>query len=446
MMNIHNINGVIRTDKGKIFFYAEDFKFTFMRDDSSIDKDTIMADENGYIWGNTFDGKTIAIYAQKDVEIEKTRVLITWNYIVSKNNIDRNYMQSFMGLRFKNGVIKTIYPCNALHEDFKKSKDNELVYCIKKDCKEYTFEQGGDLILWSFFSGINKTMSIYEGNSLRNSDSFLDVIFDKEQSYDVFRDYYGYVRDLCSFLTFRDNVTFEKIYLLRGSTYNNREEYAECFVKNLNGIEQRSVMDIIPIRRVDNTVFKNIILNILRFDDKDYKGLPLFIAPQDDRDAEIMNLGKIRNICSALEMELDLGGVNIESSDEMKNLLSSVKKIIKDHRNGSQPLSDKTYDYIFGNIAHWNQPLAERAWDAWKQHEVEMDKFTDKYDLKVTQEMIQEFVKTRNNITHNGFVRISDDVCNTAFCLLGLIYSCTLTRLGMKSEEIQYIMGRKLFV
>ena len=55
-------------------------------------------------------------------------------------------------------------------------------------------------------------MSIYEGNSLRNSDSFLDVIFDKEQSYDVFRDYYGYVRDLCSFLTFRDNVTFEKIY------------------------------------------------------------------------------------------------------------------------------------------------------------------------------------------------------------------------------------------
>ena len=212
----------------------------------------------------------------------------------------------------------------------------------------------------------------------------------------------------------------------------------------MNPVSPRNVLDIIPIRYVDDTVFVNIMLNIIKAD-KEHKGLPLFITPKDEIDAKTMDVGKIRNICSALEMELDLGGVRLETNPQIKKLIDSVKKVIKEHREGENKLSDKTYDNIGGNISHWNQPLVERACRAWEQHEAILLPLINKYDIEITQEKIYKFVKARNDITHNGFTGLNEEVANTAFALMGLIYCCTLTRLKMKPEEIRYIMDKRLF-
>ena len=185
-------------------------------------------------------------------------------------------------------------------------------------------------------------------------------------------------------------------------------------------------------------------MNILK-QDKNHKGLPIFITPKDDRDAKIMDVGKIRNICSALEMELDLGGVRLKSGSNMKVLIETVKKDVKEHRDGKEPLSSKAYDYIFGNISYWDQPLAERAYNAWKQHEDKMQPLLSLYGIDIDQEKIEAFVKARNNITHNGFTGIGEDVANTAFVLMGLVYCCTLTRIKMPMELIKDVMGRRLF-
>ena len=173
--------------------------------------------------------------------------------------------------------------------------------------------------------------------------------------------------------------------------------------------------------------------------------MPISIAPQDDADARMVNVEKIRNICSALEMELDLEGVRLSANDEMKKLTNLVKEIVKEHRKGNSPLSDKMYDYIFSNISYWSQPLAERAWEAWSQHEDEMKPFLRRYGISIERDNIQTFVKARNNITHNGFMGISDDVSTTAFVLMGLVYCCALKRMGMEPIEIKNVMGRRLF-
>ena len=185
-------------------------------------------------------------------------------------------------------------------------------------------------------------------------------------------------------------------------------------------------------------------MNILK-QDKKHKGLPIFIAPKDDRDAKIMDVDKIRNICSALEMELDLEGVRLKSSHSMSKLVEKVKKDVKEHRNGNQPLSSKEYDYIFGNISYWDQPLAERAYNAWKEHEDKMQPLLNLYRIDIIQEKIEKFVKARNNITHNGFTGIDEDVALTAFVLMGLVYCCALTRIKVSTELIKDIMDRSFF-
>ncbi|MCB5688667.1 hypothetical protein [Blautia wexlerae] len=446
IMNSKNavVTGIIKTDKGNVSFYGEDFKFTFMNADTK-EEIVIDADENGYIWGKTYEGKAIAIYAKQSIIIKGTRVLNTWNYIISRfAGISKESIISFKGIRFKNGVIRTIHPCNALHEDYEKSKDGILAYRVANDRKSYLINAGNETISWIFGSEINQRMSIEEGNSLSNGNALLDILFDNQQGYKTFYDWYGYVCDFCSFLTFRNNIFFEKIFLLRETPYNVNEAFAECYVKSEGEVSLRKFVNIIPITYIDDNMFNEMIMNILK-QDKNHKGLPIFITPKDDRDAKIMDVGKIRNICSALEMELDLGGVRLKSGSNMKVLIETVKKDVKEHRDGKEPLSSKAYDYIFGNISYWDQPLAERAYNAWKQHEDKMQPLLSLYGIDIDQEKIEAFVKARNNITHNGFTGIDEDVANTAFVLMGLVYCCTLTRIKMPMELIKDVMGRRLF-
>lgn len=438
------IAGIIETDKENIVFCAENFKFIFMRANFSRESIVIPIDENGYIWGRTYSGKTIAIYARENVELRNTRVLNTFNYIVSKNVIPKEYMQNFKGIRFKNGVIKTIYPCNASHQDMENNSTGTLIYHIEKDCMEYQFQHEKQSTTWRFYSIVQQSMSREEGDSLSNSDAVLDVIFKEKQRYNTFRDFYGYVSNVCSFLVFRERVSYEKVYLLRENGYVDYDIYAECYIKNPNIVPQRDVSDIIPIRYVDDTVFNNILLNILRVDKK-HKGLPLFIAPKDDMGAKVMDIGRIRNICSTMEMELDLGGIRLEENPKMKKLVDSVKTIIKEHREGEEKLPDRVYDNIGRNLSHWSQPVAVRMYQAWKQHEATLVHLLKRYSLEVTEESIFKFVKARNDITHEGFSEISEEVKDTAFALLGLIYCCTLTRLGVKTEIIEDILSKKLF-
>ncbi len=437
------VTGIINNGSEKIGFYGEGFKFVFMKIDNWNEKTILKADENGYIWGRTCEEKVIAIYAQKDLEIKNTLELNTWNYVISKNIISMDHMKAFNGIRFQNGAVKSIYPCNALHEDDKITKDDVVAFRIKNDYREFKTQTDGCQIRWGFHSGVRQTFSIDEGDVLKNTDAMLDIMFDDRQNYSALYNYYGYVCDLCAFLTFRSNVCFEKVYLLDQNEYDDRHIFAECFMKKPDIVSQRKGLQAIQIRSLDENVFKNLILNIIS-KDKLHRGLPLSVIPVDDDDVKKIDAGKIREICSSLEMELDAGGVHLKSNSEMDNLIQQVKTVIKEHRKGNTPLSEKIYSKIFNSISHWNQSLSERAVDAWKQHEDKMESLLRRCEFTITSKNIEDFVKARNNITHNGFVGISDEVAVTAFMLRALVYCCTLTRLGMDTRRIKDMMMRGL--
>lgn len=449
------ITGIIGTEQGDIVFFAVNFTFTFMATTLSNVEILLKTDDAGYIWGKTHDEKVIAIYSRQNITIRNKMVLHTWNYIVFKNrHTSKQSFQSFKSIRFENGAIKTIYPCNGLVYDTEMSQGNDLVYHIKKDCKKYKLAQDGQSINWIFSSMVQQSMSLGEGDALSNTTSLLDVIFDEEQQLSVFYDYYGYVCDLCSFLTFRKNITFEKVYLCHECIVDSKgtsvfQPYAECYIKKPEKVSERKLVDIIHMQYIDEAVFKNIFNSVIEKKKEHkkgekYKGLPLSIAPEDDSDVYKMDIGRIKNICSDLEMELDLEGVKLPVNEDLKILIKWIKKVVNHHKKDKHSLTEREYGYIYGNMSYWKQPLIERVWIAWQQHKDEMTPFLEKYDISITEENIQAFVASRNNATHNGFAGISDEVCSTAFALMGLIYCCALTRLGMQSDIIKRIMEKAL--
>lgn len=450
--NTHSVTGIIKKDKENIAFAGEDFKFVFMKTDLLGDEIVLKADESGYIWGTTHGEATIGIYSGTDINIKSTHILNTWNYIVSKNWLPLEHMW-FDGIRFENGSIKDIYPCNALHEIRDEESPNLFTYKMDKDSRIFEFASNEYVTKWKFYSLVTQKKSVTEGDSISNSNSILDIEFDKPQSFSSLLNYYNQVCDLCSFLTFRNSVSFEKISLLKRNQEKINVAFAECYMKEPDVISHRKWLNIIQVRSLEETVFENILKNMAKMDDE-HKGLPLLIIPKDDRDAHTMDIDKIRHICSALEMELDLQGVRLEKSPEIDGLIKEVKKLVKEYRKEQNKLLDgqesqeknnmrkKMYDNIFGSIAHWDQPLANRVCKVWDQYISELEPFLKRYDIPITHENIEGFVKARNNITHNGSTGVSDEVANTAFALMGLIYCCALTRLGVDSKAITDIMTR----
>lgn len=449
--NTHNVTGIIKTDKENIAFASEDFRFVFMKTDFLGDEIVLKADKSGYIWGTTHENTTIAIYSGTDINIKSTRILNTWNYIVTKNLLPVEHMR-FDGIRFENGSIKDIYPCNALHEIRDEKKPNLFIYEMDKDSRIFELVSNGYETKWKFYSLVKQKKSVTEGDSISNADSILDIEFNVPQNFSSLLDYYNQVCDFCSFLTFRNSVSFEKISLFKRIKRNQEKTnvaFAECYMKAPDVISPRKWLNIIQVHNLEETVFENILKNAAKVDKK-YKGLPLLIIPKDDRDAHTIDIGKIRHICSTLEMELNLEGVRLEKSPEIVDLIEEVKEMVQKYKKEQDKLRDvqeskksnKMYDSIFGSIAHWDQPLANRVCMAWDQHISELGPFLRRYDIPITHESIEGFVKARNNITHNGSTGVSDEVANTAFALMGLIYCCALTRLGMDSKAITDIMTR----
>ena len=54
------------------------------------------------------------------------------------------------------------------------------------------------------------------------------------------------------------------MHLLFEGQQDSREICADCYVKSPNNFSQRNIRQVIDIHRVDDTVFKNILKNIVR--------------------------------------------------------------------------------------------------------------------------------------------------------------------------------------
>ncbi len=70
---------------------------------------------------------------------------------------------------------------------------------------------------------------------------------------------------------------------------------------------------------------------------------------------------KIRNICTALECEAMLQKLSAEDNPDFKDLMESVKDMVKAHKESTNALPPKAYDLINSSISHWDFAAADKV-------------------------------------------------------------------------------------
>ena len=436
------VSGLIISREHRFAFSLQNFRVTIFCIENDKTKIVIEPDDNGYIWGKTSDNRCIAIYVGERFGIVNTRVVNTWNYIISQHQIEKEEMNSFSGIRFVNGAVKTVFPCGAIEEKkeiekelIKQKKECLFVYGIIDDLLEFDSFDSISPVKWKYFSVVN------QGGIINNSDSHLEILFEKPRAIKSFYDYYGYVSTVHEFLVFRRNVYFEKVILFN-TIDDYQEELADCYVKPPESVENRDFYHSIYVRLADKDEFQNIIRNAISADEKK-EYLPSEIIPRDEKDFGIITGEKIWCLCSAIEKELDISGIHLTKTESMNELINQVKDVVKKHRKGNSPLPMKTYDRVFGSISHWNDSLSDRIEKVWEENFNELEPLFSFYGVEKEYIDIKKLVKKRNSITHEGFKEIDNQEFYTYLFLKGLLYSLTLKRIGMDSDKIKGIMERR---
>lgn len=452
------LTGTIKTGEEVVTFVCDDFKFTFVRagnDTKPIRLPlTINADSAGYIWGTTYDEKQIAIFTKQDLVIDHTRVLNTWNYIVFKVPVsDRNTI--FNGIRFFDGSIKSINPCHTLSRELdiedelhKKDQCQYYVFRAYASAKEIDLELGEDKTKWIFGNVVNSNLSADEGTSLKDGTSVLEIQFDDLRSLTTLYTYYGYVSTLASFMSYRVNVSFDRVTLVNRYESGITNDVADCYIKVIGNSVARKMMNSMSVHFLSENSFKNIVLNVAQVDKK-HKYLPVDFLPKDNQDFGVLTKDRLRHICSALEVELDLAKISASKDEELSTLIENVKNLIKANRDsGKTQIQSKTYDNMFNSISHWGDSVADRAIVACNKHMSEITPLLNLLQIKHSDEEIYNniarFINVRNKITHDGFNELDDNLAETAIILCALVYCMTMTRLGIEKEKIMDLMVRRL--
>lgn len=446
-MNIgkKEFSGRIIIDDFDILFTITDFEVTFLSPNFSGIYDNkgicIRPEENGFVFGETYDGNCIAIYIGEEIVLETVVKIETWIYILF-NGVDIvSSKKEFYGIGFCGGTINTLFPSSPLIRDFN-CDDNKIVLNKNlNDCLHFAMNTEHIKGNMSLFSQIVENYSFSKGTEIHNGDAHLELIFNDFIELKDFERIYSSIISLCQFMAFRENVGFDMVYLVGKDENIN----ATCYINEGENRTNKDAVRCITFKDLGESIV-NLLESILK-DTPDEPSYCVNFLPQNDMDVMFIDNTKLKNICSAIECEMNLAGINAASDENFAELIKDIKEIVKKHRDGEKPLENKkTYDFIFGDINHWNPALSDRIYETYLLYEKEIDSFLINFNHQITKEKIQEFANYRNTITHGSYKVADDNIFYTSVAIGALVYCCILKRIGVSESKIKELMERGILL
>ena len=240
-------------------------------------------------------------------------------------------------------------------------------------------------------------------------------------------------------MTFRYNIRFEKITLK--DKCNQFPEFmdsiAECYIH----YEYSQYTEKSSHRCLSFKTLGACVTNLLDSIVENKPNKPRFnigFIPENDKTATLITSIKIREICSALESEMELSKIQVQQETAFDNLVEKLKDIVKEDRDGIHSLTDpKSYDYILGTLRHLSGALADRIEKCFSEYQPLIGEY-------ISREDIDKLVQYRNTITHGNFMPLDNKLAETAFTLIKLVYCCILKRIGLTDKVIRELFKRQL--
>ncbi len=426
------ITGIIPSEEGNICFYADGYSFTLI--DSSIDplRSIEVLPKESFIWGKTRNGNDIAIYTglypaytYGDGRMESSA------YAIMASNTDSTENNSFWGIDFVGGTLNKVYKQFL----FRATLGN---YDQRRYIQKAVSIDGLTVTIIIDFG-------IVFGRSVNKNEEtvFVRMLFSEKQPLITVLRHYNVLKDLISFMMFRRNVGFDDIVLLSKTEgdhaeVNDYKPIGNVFIKKSDSLTEKRAFEGILFEEIESAL-PNFLTVLYNSKEREYLYADGFL-PFNDFTVLRMTDARIREICSAIECELGFIEQENNKDENLMALIKSVTAIVKEHREGDNPLPQKTYDNIFGSIAHWSAATSDRIIALYSQYKQIITHIRpNRFGYMVNDKAIEKFIQYRNDITHGKFRMLNEDVARTAFTMMGLVYCCVLKRIGLDEEQIMHL-------
>ena len=437
-----NLTGIIRCDNSSIIFSADtdNYCFDLLSDRIAGIYDSInpikIEPKNGHIFGTTHKREIIAISSgDEPIYVRTKKHIFPGAYFLSIGECKEDDLMYFDGISFYGGTINTVFYMGALKINSLFTGDS--VGEIKNDGRKYIVKLIDETILVEVSSGITINNGV-SNRAISNAEALITLKFSSPKKLDEAYIYYRNMIQLLSFMTYRKNVGFDKVCLLKNNEkLKEPVDFAEMHVKSDDKFEFKDTQINLSINVLGNDF--SVLMGLFFEKDENRKLPSLGFIPLNNKDFYYMSLQKLKEICAALEYELQLiDDINVKENETIKELSKEVKKYIKEYIKNNHPIPERSYNSIMTSVGRWSLSLKDLMFALRIKYEKEIEIFNNSKYI-IDDNAINDFVDTRNDSTHNGKIIISQKVADTAFCLAGVVYCCVLERIGVEREKITEI-------
>lgn len=425
MENTEKLYGIV-VGYENISFVLDGFQCIFFNTDPEPKAPTVIPQNQRFILGRTTGKKYVYMYSEQNLKIWHELILNTWGYFISSCP-DIN---TYKAICFKGGILNKLFYQSSI--GFEYSSDAERKVKYQDDSLTYPLSNKKIAGNISVYSTPHESMSLEKGESISTKGVNLELTFDEEKEIQSFPEIFGYMLNMCQFMAFRSNIRFEGISLKKKrDTYPEIiDSIAECCVRYDHTQDtNKRIHSCITFNTLGECV-TNLIDSIVNNTPRQPRFNIGFI-PENDENAAYITSMRIREICSALESEMTLAGIQVQQEEAFDALINKLKTIVTEDREGDHPLTDaKIYDNILGTLDHLSGALADRIEKCFLEYQPLMGEW-------ISRKEIDKLVKYRNTITHGSFMPLDNKLAETAFILMQLVYCCILKRIGMEDDAVK---------
>ncbi len=432
MENRIKLYGVVEGNE-KISFVLDGFECVFFHTAPAPNSFTLLPQRQGFILGRTAGKKYVYIYARQDLKIWHELTLHTWGYIAGSSP----HIQTYKVLCFKGGILNKLFYQSSVKLAYTGADETKVQY--RDDGLSYPFagkKWKGNV---SVYSTPLERMSAEKGDSISTGGVHLEIAFDEEKELQTFPELFGYVLNLCQFMAFRRNVSFEAVSFKREDDRfpEMTVSIADCHIHYEHTLDtEKTIHSCLTFHALGKSV-SGLLVSIMESTPKKPR-FNIGFLPEDDKTVTYITGIKIREICSALESEMESADIQVRQEEAFDALVNQLKAVVIESRDGDHPLPDpKVYDYLFGTLKHLSGALADRMEKCFLEYQPLLGE-------AISRKQIDELVKYRNIITHGSFMPLDSKLAETAFVLTKLVYCCVLKRIGMEDSVIRELFRRCL--
>lgn len=432
------LTGVIKTDNKVYSFYLNNYSMLFLDAVVNSNYTSTIKPVDSFAPAYTHDGYKMLIYIGKhDFPVLNTMKIGLSSYVVSTSNILNYDLSYYDGIEFVGGTLTNLKRPRTMQTKYDEKTKRRYIEKID-DTQTITFKTDEFVCDIKIGSYTNENHSLTT-KSIRNNRVYFRMMFNKKQTTSSLYKHYNKICELLSFLTNRKCVGIEEMYLLQKDITigpsKKTEIIAKVYIEQHATYSQKQPYHNLEFELLGDSLGR--LLTILYSPRERKKSYSLSFYPDSDDSSTIVNNQIVREVCSALECELEfVEDITNDETIKIKALRQQLKPIIDEHKMSENKLKEKTYSLIESSMSHWSMATSDQIKELYHRYDAEMKLIANKALMVIEDEDIDCFVKYRNDITHGSYRVLDHKIAFTTHMLACLVYCCVLTRIGIPKDNI----------